>query len=284
MPYNPGSFTSAASLPTQESLYDKLVQAMSQGYGAAQAPQRDQLQNQLAEAQIGAQQSQGALNTQKAQQQQMVMDYLKKALAGGGNAQAAPGGGADMADQYMRKLAGLPDETPHEKMQRELATAKLKSEQSRNVDRELGTTANITELEKQLQGIENTLPELESHIKKTIPWNIWTPWTTGKESEYKTSATRVGENYMNAMNWPSGEGSRKEAISMFEKPTGNWDSSHIKRLKGIHDSLLEKRERILEQLGRKEKKEQKYADEDIDFTAKKYGISREEVLKRLGQG
>ena len=222
-------------------LMEKLAGGYETGAKMAALPQQQQLMNALRAAQAEQAQAQAGLQTQQAREKGLVGDYLQKALAGDVTPGAQPGMPAGMGDALLRKLAGLPEETPQEKQAREVETARLKSEQAKRLETELGTTAFLTQRQKSQQAANQIIPKLERIQKEGSSYLGWTGavLTPSKQADYEATINELKDLYVTAKNLPGTTEGLQTAENIVMRRPRESEKAYLGRIKRLTTDMRE---------------------------------------------
>lgn len=274
-------FSAGLGLPMVDHPLAGLVEKLAGGYKAgaemAAMPEQRQLANALRQAQIEQERAKAGLETEGAREKKMLSDYLERALSG---QQALGGDGvSDLAETIMqKKLFGI-EETPMQKQQREIETARLKGEQAKALEERMGTQASLSAQQSIKRGAEMALPRLEKLMDLKTPYRGVLGYVDPNlKAQYQSQVNALTDVLLGAYNLPKTNESIELVKSMVERQAFESDKAYQDRLKSLQKELVNLKS------GKSPQEETvEYSEEDLRFTADKYGLSIEEVKERLMQ-
>jgi hypothetical protein len=174
-------------------------------------------------------------------QQQVNTNPSANPVMAGGGTQGTP---SDLAQAYFRKKAGLPAETPEEKLQRDIMLA----EEKINLEKEHGTPAERTKIQEEARAIEQLLPYIASLAAMDVPLQAGTysgiaspsVWAPNRQANYEGTVGKALEAQVKAYGLSSNESAQKKALKAIERQRFEDLENYRGRLKELHDELRKK--------------------------------------------
>lgn len=141
--------------------------------------------------------------------------------------------------------------------------------------------------QKSIQAIDSVIPVLNEIKEMDVPnqTSVGKLWSPAKQKSYESKIIEAAESISSGFGWPSTEGSLKKAMNMLERGWGESEKVYKQRIDNIINDL-EYKKKLAERTSLKDipkTSESNYSKSDLEYTAKKYGISVDEVKRRLGE-
>lgn len=171
--------------------------------------------------------------------------------------------------------------------------AKVIAEKKEKNPTEAPTTSFITTNQEVIQAADNAIPIIDKILAGDIPGAITGHLSPNAKADYESDVITLAEGLLKARGLPGTEGTLKKIIETVQIKPFESEEAYRKRLEGVKKEILERRERAakITPVGSKEKgpkKKATYKDilakhsvEDLEFTAKKRGITFDQLINKL---